>query len=263
MDRDVPQTLLETTEQSLNQVEELISTWHRKTDRLWYAVTPRFAPSCTPTLLRKSAQLAERYGTYIQTHINESHREIERVHELYPTVASYTDVYHEAGLLTPLTILAHNIHATDAEMSMCETLNCGVAHCPDSNLFLGSGRFPLERYQKTTIRFGLGSDVGAGTTLNMLSIMRSMSHAQKRSLHPFLPFYLATLGGARALSLAHRVGNFLPGKEADIAGVKLDQHFCAGKSLRDVKPVDIASALVYRAQPSDVQAVWVQGERLL
>jgi guanine deaminase len=263
MDRDVPEDLLESVEQSTREVIELIERWHRSSDKLWYAVTPRFAPTCTMEMLKACAGLAVRYGTYIQTHINESTGEIASVREFFPGHASYMDVYRDAGLLTDCTVLGHNIHPGDDELRMCEERGCAVAHCPDSNLFLGSGRFPLERYSSTSIRVGLGSDVGAGTTLCMFPVMRSMSYVQGRSLHPFVPLYHATLGGARALSLEGEIGSLDEGKLADMIAVRVDRHFCGGKPLEQLKPLEIASALVYRSQPSDVTAVWVGGERVL
>jgi guanine deaminase len=262
MDRHVPESIREDPGISLRDARMLIERWHRRTDRLWYAVTPRFAPSCSAELMRGCARLAEEYGTHIQTHINESSGEIEEVRQLFPGSASYTEVYHSAGLLTRRTILAHNIHPTDEEIDLCARSGCAVAHCPDSNLFLGSGRFPLERYRKSTIPFGLGSDVGAGTSLSMFVVMKAMSHAQQRSLHPFIPLFHATLGGARALGLEHEIGSLSTGLAADLIAVHVDRHFPHGKPFHRVNARDVASSIVYRSQPSDLKAVWIQGERL-
>lgn len=262
MDRNVPAAMTERTEDSLRDARSLIERWHRSTDRVWYAVTPRFAPSCSMDLMRGTAQLAAEYGTYIQTHINESVEEIEEVRHLFAAHATYTDVYKAAGLLTARTILAHNIHPTDTELDVCEQQGCAVAHCPDSNLFLGSGRFPLERYASRSIRFGLGSDVGAGTALSMFVVMRAMSHAQQKSLHPFIPLYHATLGAAQALGMEKEIGSLSIGKRADLIAIHTDRHFPKGKLFEHVAARDIASSIVYRSQPSDVKSVWVQGERL-
>ena len=262
MDRDVPGELLESADASLRDTEELIRAWHRKTDRLWYAVTPRFVPTCSMDLMQRSAALATRHGTYVQTHLNESLAEVRIVRELFPDADSYSGVYRDAGLLGERTVLAHNIHPSDAELALCEQHRCAVAHCPDSNLFLGSGRFPLERYAGRDIRIGLGSDVGAGTTLSMFEVMRSMSWVQGRSLHPFLPLYTATLGGATALSLDAQIGSLETGKQADMVAVRVDRHFHRGRDLAQLTPLEIASAIVYRTQPGDVREVWVGGESL-
>lgn len=262
MDQNVPDEFREDPTVSLRETEELIERWHRKTDRLWYAVTPRFAPACSMELMKGCAQLAGKYDTFIQTHLNESHEEIQLVKQVFPHEPTYTGVYRHAGLLGSRTLLAHNIHPTDDELALCESTHSAVVHCPDSNLFLGSGRFPLERYDGRNIRLALGSDVGAGTTLSMLHMMRAMSYAQGRSLHPFLPLYSATLGGAKALSLDNEVGNFAPGKQADFVVLANEDHYCKGKSLAELKTIEAASAVVYRMQHEDIREVWVAGERL-
>ncbi|MDT8325250.1 MAG: amidohydrolase family protein, partial [Bacteroidota bacterium] len=118
MDRYAPDALLMTAEVSLRASEELIERWHRSTPLLAYAVTPRFAPTCSPELLRGAAALAARHDTYVQTHLNESAAEIARVRELFPDAADYTDVYRAAGLLTGRTVLGHNVHTDDAQLAV-------------------------------------------------------------------------------------------------------------------------------------------------
>lgn len=262
MDRNVPAALLEETQSSLRETEELINCWHRKTDRLWYAVTPRFAAACSMQLMIECAALAGKHNTYIQTHINETQQEIEWVRSLFPHHTSYTHVYEDAGLLSSSTVLAHNLHPGDDEIDRCIRHRVGIAHCPDSNLFLGSGRFPLGRYEQTPLHIGLGSDVGAGTSLSMFRIMRSMAHAQMKSIHPFALLYYATLGGARALSLDHLIGSFSVGKSFDAIAVKW-KSIMNHLSPLAASSVDAASALVYLAEASHIEKVFVQGSELL
>jgi guanine deaminase len=262
MDREAPAELCESAEAGLAATERLIERWHRSTDRLWYAVTPRFAVSCSPALLSGAARLARKYDTFVQTHCNESAGEITRVRELFPDAAHYTAVYDTAGLLGERTVLAHSIHSDDTQLALLAERGCVVAHCPDSNLFLGSGRFPLEQHEKHGLRIALGSDVGAGTTLSMFHVMHAMSHVQGRSLHPFLPLYHATLGGAEALGLQSAIGSLDEGKEADLIEVRLDQRFCRGKALEDVSAQEIASVLVFRSTDHHIGSVWVGGRQL-
>jgi guanine deaminase len=259
MDVHAPDALLLSAADSLRTSEELIERWHRKTPLLQYAVTPRFAPTCSVELLRGAGALAARHSTYVQTHLNESAGEIARVRKLFPEAAHYTDVYREAGLLSDRTVLGHNIHTDDAQIDVLRTHDCAVAHCPDSNLFLGSGRFPLEMHAEAGLRVALGSDVGAGTTLSMFHVMRAMSYVQARSLHPFLALYNATLGGAAALGLSDDIGSLEAGKQADMISVRIERQFCRGKSLSDLSPVEIASVLVYRSEGSAVTRSWIGG----
>jgi guanine deaminase len=203
-----------------------------------------------------------KHGTYIQTHINESRAEIEACAELFPAYSSYTHIYEAMGLLTSKTILAHNIHASDEELSLCDSYGCVVAHCPESNIFLRSGRFPFERYRATTVRFGLGSDVAAGSTLSMFHGMRCMTEVYGLNLHPFVPLFHATFGGAQAISLGHEIGNFTPGKRADFFALKIASHVNGGKSLTDLSAVEIASMIVSCGRDTDVAAVWSDGIQL-
>src|SRR6185369_13482343 len=110
-----PSTILD---RSLRESEELIATWHGADEgRLGYAVTPRFAVSCTSEMLRESAALAKRTGAWWQTHVSEDAGEIEEVGRLFPEARDYVDVYDRAGGLGPKTILAHGIHLSDDELA--------------------------------------------------------------------------------------------------------------------------------------------------
>ena len=262
MDCNAPADLLLDAGEALAASRRLIGAWHRRTPLLSYVISPRFAPTCSAELLRGAADLAERHDTHIQTHLNESDSEIARVRELFPDSAHYTGVYREAGLLTPKSVFGHDIHTDDEQLSMLAAHGCAVAHCPDSNLFLGSGRFPIDMHERHGIRVGLGSDVAAGTTLSMLHVMRTMSYVQGHSLHPFLPLHTATLGGADALGLASETGSLDAGKSADMISVHVERQFCRGKSLQDLSDVEIASVIVYRTAETAVRRVWVGGTEL-
>ena len=259
MDREAPSALLEKAGTGLRTTEELIEKWHRRNPRLGYAVTPRFAPTCTPELLEGAGRLARKYGTWIQTHINESPGEIELVRKLFAGSRNYSDVYQRAGLLTPLTVLGHNVHTDTSQLRLLGSSECAIAHCPDSNLFLGSGRFPLELHEEAGLRIGLGSDVGAGTTLSMFHHMRAMSYVQGHSLHPYVPLFYATLGGAEALRMQDDIGNLSEGKYADFLEVEIDRHFYKGQKLEDLRPLEIASAVVYRCTEAQIRSVHVAG----
>ncbi len=142
---------------SLRQTADLIARWHgRDRGRLRYAVTPRFAVSCSAEMLRESAALAASTGTYWQTHVSEDHREIEEVRRLFPEAADYTDVYDRAGGLTDKAILAHAIHLSERELGRLVETGAHVAHCPASNLFIASGAMPLSRYLEAGLIGWLG-----------------------------------------------------------------------------------------------------------
>lgn len=218
MDRHAPAALCDSPELSYQQSADLIARWHG-VDRLQYAVTPRFAPTSSPAQLEQAGQLLRDHeGLYLHTHLAENSAEVAWVAELFPNSRSYLDVYEQAGLLTRRSIFAHGIYLNDCDCQRLAATGGAIAHCPTSNLFLGSGLLDLERLQMFNIHVGLGTDVGAGTSFSLLRTMDEAYKVQQlrgAQLDPFKAFYLATLGGAVALDLDGQIGNFVAGKEAD------------------------------------------------
>lgn len=259
-------------DQSLAETARLIDRWHGVDDgRLQYAVTPRFAVSCTADLLRESAALAASTGTYWQTHVSEDRGEMAEVARLFPEARDYVDVYDRAGGLGPRTVLAHAVHLTDRELERLVETNTRVAHCPVSNLFLASGMMPLGRYLDASLPLGLGSDVAGGPDLSIFTAMRVGFYVQNarrvagvevgRVLTPLEWLRLGSLGGAQALGLGDVIGSLEVGKQADIIAV--DPAYTAPvPGVEDDEPADIASRLIFRSHPDMVRAAWVRGRRL-
>jgi len=218
MDRHAPNELLDTPETGFEHSQELIEKWHKQ-DRLSYAITPRFAPTSSDAQLEQVGWLAKEYpDAYVHTHVAENKKEIEWVAELFPWSRSYLDVYDHFGLLRERSVFAHCIHLNDDDHARMTQSGAAVAFCPTSNTFLGSGLFNLEHARAKNIRIGLATDVGGGTSFSMLQTLSDAYKVQQLAgsrLSPYRGFYLATLGGAEALYLEDRLGNFLPGKEAD------------------------------------------------
>lgn len=218
MDRNAPEYLLDTPEIGYNQTKELIERWHKR-GRLLYAITPRFAPTSSPEQLAIAGRLKEEYpDTYVHTHLCENQNEIAWVKELFPEQDGYLDVYHHHGLTGSKSVFAHCVHLEDEEWDCLHKTDSAVAFCPTSNLYLGSGLFKLQEAWKRKVKVGMGTDIGAGTTFNMLQTLNEaykIMQLQQHRLSAFEAFYLATLGGANSLSLDHLIGNFEVGKEAD------------------------------------------------
>ncbi|MFT5162065.1 MAG: guanine deaminase [Alteromonadaceae bacterium] len=218
MDQNCPADLSDTAQSGFDDSKALIEKWHNK-GRLHYAVTPRFAPTCSKAQLDKAGELLKLYpDVYMHTHLAENKQEIQWVSELFPDSKNYLDVYDQSGLLGRRSIFAHGVHLHDDECRRLGQSESAIAFCPTSNLFLGSGLFNLKQAEAFDVNVGMGTDVGAGTSF---SILKSMNEAYKiqqlrgEKLTPFKAFYLATLGGAVALDLADKIGNFAVGKEAD------------------------------------------------
>jgi guanine deaminase len=219
MDRHCPDWLRDTAQTSYDDSLALIARWHG-VDRLRYAVTPRFAPTSTDEQLTLAGRLAaEHADVLVQTHLAENQEELAWVKSLYPDARSYLDVYDRFGLVGPRTVLAHGIWLDEADRTRIAESGASIAHCPCCNLFMGSGLFDLDSATTTGVQVAFGTDIGGGTSFSLLRVMHEaykVAQLRGSSLTPERAFYLATLGGARALGAADRIGNFAPGKEADI-----------------------------------------------
>jgi guanine deaminase len=259
-------------EQSLRESANLIERWHgRDAGRLQYAVTPRFAVSCSAELLRDSAALAASTGAYWQTHVAEDRGEIAEVARLFPDALDYVDVYDRAGGLGPKTVLAHAVHLSDRELARLVETSTHVAHCPASNLFLASGVMPLGRYLKAGLSVGLGSDVAGGPDLSIFTAMRVSFYAQNAlrvgglagepAPTPLEWIRMGSLEGARALGLDAVIGSLEAGKEADMIAVD-PAYVAAVPGGSDDDPEDLASRMIFRSHPDMVRAAWVRGRRL-
>jgi len=265
MDRNAPEALLENAKTSYEQSRELLLKWHNR-GLLRYAITPRFAPTSTPELLELAGDLKrEFHDAYVHTHISENTTEVAWVHELFPE-AEYADVYDNYGLLDERTVLAHGVHLTEEELDLLGRRGARISHCPNSNLFLGSGLFGLHHVLEAGVIVGLGTDIGAGTTPSMFTAMADaykVQQVQGVSLSPFELWYLATLGGARALSLDDESGSLEAGKSADF--LVLDLHATPLISLRSDRAAnieDLLAGLIFMGDDRVVQSAYIAGREV-
>lgn len=221
-DRHSPDGVRDLTEQSLVDTERLLKHWHGK-DRLGYAITPRFAPSCTEAQLRGAGELAAKYpGVWIQSHVAENKDEIAWARELFPGSRSYLSVYDDFGLMRERAIYAHCIHFDDEDRALMRSTGAAAAVSPTSNLFLGSGFFDYEGADRIGFRYGLASDVGGGTSFSPFHTMLAAYYVGREgqtkpgvSLSPENLWWQHTAGAAQALGLDGVIGNLQPGCEGD------------------------------------------------
>ncbi|MEO7400617.1 MAG: guanine deaminase [Polaromonas sp.] len=222
MDQNAPEGVRDATEQSLIDTEALINRWHG-VDRLGYAITPRFVPTCSEAQLRGAGELAARYpDVWIQSHVAENKDEIAWVRQLYPEARSYLGVYEQFGLLRPRAVYAHCIHFDDEDRALMRSSGAAAAVCPTSNLFLGSGFFDYLGADRAGLQYGLASDVGGGTSFSPFHTMLAAYYVGREgqtkpgvSLKPQQLWWQHTGGAAQALGLDGVVGNLQPGCEAD------------------------------------------------
>ena len=218
MDKNAPEGLTDTVQQGNEESRKLIEKWHKKGRNL-YVVTPRFAITSSTDQLLMAARLHKDYpDTYIQTHLSENRHEVASTLDLHKGHSDYLEVYERAGLITDRTLLGHCVHLSDSELSRIVQSGAIIAHCPTSNLFLGSGLFDMQRANKAGAKTVLATDVGGGTSFSMFKTMAESYKTMQTlgySMSAFETFYKSTLGTAKALKLEDKTGSFLPGREAD------------------------------------------------
>jgi 5-methylthioadenosine/S-adenosylhomocysteine deaminase len=258
---DVPAELHEETQQSIRESVALIEKWHgRARGRVHCCFAPRFAVSCTRELLSEVSELAKKHQVLIHTHSSENKNECEIVEaETGRRNVAYLD---SLGISGTHVVLAHCVHLDTEEMETLARTKTNVAHCPSSNLKLGSGLARVAEMLARKISVSLGADGAAcNNRLDMLTEMRTAALLQKLAHGPeVLPaarvLRLATIDGARALGLEKEIGSLEAGKRADLIVVNLDR-------LHSSPQRDVVSTLVYSAVSADVRTTIVDGQVLM
>jgi guanine deaminase len=266
MDRNAPDALLDTAQRGYDDSKALIARWHGH-ERCLYAITPRFAGTSTPAQLDAAGSLwREHPDVFVHSHIAENRAEIAWTAKLFPEAKNYLDIYDRHGLIGPRAVLAHGIHLAEEELCRCHESRTALAHCPTSNLFLGSGLFRIgaTKDPRRPVEVGLGTDIGGGTSFSLLSTMGAayqIAQLNGYTLSATEAFYLATLGGARALALQERIGTIAPGREADL--VVLDPNATPLLALRNAHADSVEDwlfALMMLGDDRAVRATYVAGK---
>ena len=253
------------------------------------AIIPRFSLAVTRETLGRLGDLyadAREGGVYFHSHLNENDRpgdgEIQAVRDLYG-VECYLDTYDGrflAGsrsggesLLGRRSILAHAVHCDDRELDRLAETGTSIAHCPTSQLFLGSGTMPWRRTVASGVGVAIGTDIGAGDewliprVLNdCFKVHMSEPGADAETLHPAQLLFLGTLAGARALDQEALIGNLDAGKEADFVVVDAGGQPGLGDSLAAAAERGAEShlfTLLMGMRENAVAQVFVRGARVV
>ncbi|WP_437487252.1 guanine deaminase [Sorangium sp. So ce1014] len=255
MDQSCPEALCVPRDEAIAAARDLVQRWHGEGGGLLeFAITPRFAPTCSRPLMEAAARLARDHDLLVQTHVAESPAECEAALREHPWARDYVDVYDRVGLLTGRTLLAHAIHLSPREWDRVAEARSSVVHCPDSNFFLGSGRMRLGDARARAVPVALGSDVGAGRSFDM---RRSMSSAFDNALclgdrlTPSALFVMATQGTADAIGLGRVIGSLEAGKEADFLAVRFPDHVLSDS--------DLLNHLAFAPETAAIKRSFVRG----
>lgn len=269
MNRNCPEALSEgEASEALEDTEKWLKASEGKYRNTQPILTPRFIPSCTDALLYGLGRLKVRYGVPYQSHLSENPSEIEWVKRLCPDSENYADAYARRGAFGPesKTVMAHCVYLNDEEIELLSEKEVFVAHCPESNINLASGIAPIRKYLSKGIHVGLGSDVAAGSTLNLFVAMRSAVQASKlywRLLHSDeVPismeeaFYLATKGGGAFFG---RVGSFEKGYRFDAVVIDDSRLAADGTASQEMTVKERLERMMYLGDASCLASKFVDG----
>ncbi len=269
MDRNSPDSLREESASiAFSNTEKFILNVLDKNYKNTKAIlTPRFIPSCSDELMTKLQSLKDKYDLCVQSHLSENPSEIAWVQELCPWSSFYGDAYDKFNMFgrNTKTIMAHCVYSPSIEIERMKENGVFIAHCPESNINLSSGIAPIRTFLDKDMHIGLGSDVAAGTTLNLFKAIAYAIQASKirwrlqdSSLNPLTVaegFYLATKGGGEFFG---KVGSFEQGYESDI--LVLDDTRINHSELQDLEKR--LERMIYLADEREVFAKYVKGTQL-
>lgn len=260
-----PEGLSDTADGARDESEALIRRWHGR-NRLGYAVTPRFVLSCSDAQLRVAGDLVARHpDVLMHTHLSENRHECDAVAARFPDARDYLDVYDRFGLVGARSVFAHGVHLSDDACARLAESGAGVAVCPSSNLFLGSGFFDFGQAERHRVRLGLGTDIGAGTSFSMMhtaGLAYQAALAREDRLDPFRALYLATAGSAAILHIADRVGALEVGQEADFTVLDDRATPLLARRTRGASLAERLFAMQVLGDDRIIRATYVLGERV-
>ena len=264
MDRNAPDYLLEDTDQSLADTEELVLRSREELQRVRFIATPRFVPSTTEKLMTGLGRLCEKYDLPVQSHLSENRNEVAWVHELHPDLPSYTSVYDAFGLLRPQkTIMAHAIYLSAEERRLLHDKGIYLAHCAQSNANLSSGIMPVRRNLEEGLTCTIASDVAAGHTPAMnkqialtieISKLYALEHEKEKALTIGEGLYLATKGPGRFYG---RTGSFEKGYAFDALVIHTEDIEGLERT-----PFEKLQQYIYDGDDRNIVMRYVNGKRL-
>lgn len=269
MDRNsVPRLTEESAEKSIDNTIEWLESISGCYENTYPILTPRFIPSCSDKLMEKLGEIAKDRELRVQSHLSENPSEVAWVKELVPKADCYANAYEifdTMGTPSCPTIMAHCVYSDEREMEILKNHGAYVAHCPDSNMNLTSGIAPIRKFLDAGINVGLGTDVAAGSSMNMLKTMLCALQVSKmyyrladssvKALSFEEVFYLATLGGG---SYFGKVGSFFEDYEFD--AVVIDDSMMA--SMRDMSIRERIERMVYNDSDVFIHDKFVRGKRI-
>jgi len=249
-----PDSVVQTEDEILRDSERVVEEYHDPSRFSMHrvALAPCSPFSVTERLMHESVTLARKYNLLLHTHLAETKDEEEFC--LSKFGLRPVDYMGKVGWLDSNVWFAHLVYVDKQDIKKLSAHNVGMAHCPTSNMRLGSGIAPVAKMKNTAMRIGLGVDGSSSNDSgNFLLEIRNALLLQRvkygaGALTPREALSFATMGGAKVLRMEKEIGSIEKGKAADIIGFKMDRlEFAGGLTdpiaslvLCDAKSVDFS-----------------------
>jgi len=269
----------QSVQKTLRELEDKLQWLHRTTKGtlVEIGVAPHTLYTVRPDAMTTLRDYTREKGYPVCIHAAESTEEVALLHEgkgkfaimyaergiAWETQGKHPiDILHGQGWLDSDTLLVHAVQTDSRHAELFATTAVALAHCPQSNAKLYNGVAPLSRWLQQGVKVGLGTDsVVSNNTLDMFVEMRSALMLQRAvfgvdsCITARTAVEMATLGGARALGMAERIGTLEPGKQADLCVVSLS-------NTHSFPVYDPYAALVFSTRASDVRMTMVAGKTI-
>lgn len=215
--------------------------------------------TCSQNLIQKFSELAEKYNTYLQIHVSETQKEVDECIQKFGCRPA--ELLYKWGVMGENTLFAHAVHLNDKEIELVKKTGTTIAHCPTSNLKLGSGQMPLQKYLNEGLKLTLGTDgVSSNNSLSMISEMKLAALSAKNEGSSVLAgkvddvFKIATKNGFEAFGI--KAGEIKEGNLADFILVDMNNQFLLPNN-------NLKSNMIYAADSSCITDVFCDGKPVM
>lgn len=215
--------------------------------------------TCSQKLIEEFSKLAEKYDTYLQIHVSETQKEVDDCLQKFG--CRPVELLYKWGVMGPKTLFAHAVHLTDDEIALVQKTGTTLAHCPTSNLKLGSGQMNLQKYIDSGLKVTLGTDgVSSNNSLSMISEMKLAALSAKNKAGSVLAgkvddvFKIATKNGFEAFGI--ETGEIKEGNLADFILVDMNSQFLLPNN-------NLKSNMIYAADSSCITDVFCDGKAVM
>lgn len=215
--------------------------------------------TCSEKLIRAFSDLAKKYDTYLQIHVSETQKEVDDCIQKFG--CRPVELLYKWGIMGPKTLFAHVVHLNDKEIQLVKETGTVLAHCPTSNLKLGSGQLDFQKYLNAGLKLTLGTDgVSSNNSLSMISEMKIAALSAKNKADSVLAgkvddiFQIATKNGFDAFGI--EAGEIKEGNLADFILVDMNNQFLLPNN-------NLISNMIYAADSSCITDVFCDGKSVM